>query len=298
MEEEMSEPLILDGRALSEKLRKELRGEIEGYVSSGLRRPGLAVVLVGNDPASQVYVRNKVNACRKVGIESLFYQLDENTVTEELLEVIAELNSREDVDGILVQLPLPSQIDQRGVILAIHPEKDVDGFHPENMGKLVAHAEDGFIPCTPLGIDILLSHYGIELEGKDVVIVGAGFIVGRPLSLLMLWRNATVTVCHIHTRDLKKHTLSADVLISATGVPGLIKEDMVKKGAVVVDVGISKVEGKIVGDVDFEGVSRKAGAITPVPGGVGPMTVTGLLMNTVKSYRKRMKVHSTSTMNP
>ncbi|WP_032496659.1 bifunctional methylenetetrahydrofolate dehydrogenase/methenyltetrahydrofolate cyclohydrolase FolD [Hydrogenivirga sp. 128-5-R1-1] len=294
----MSEPLILDGRALSEKLRKELRGEIEGYVSSGLRRPGLAVVLVGNDPASQVYVRNKVNACRKVGIESLFYQLDENTVTEELLEVIAELNSREDVDGILVQLPLPSQIDQRGVILAIHPEKDVDGFHPENMGKLVAHAEDGFIPCTPLGIDILLSHYGIELEGKDVVIVGAGFIVGRPLSLLMLWRNATVTVCHIHTRDLKKHTLSADVLISATGVPGLIKEDMVKKGAVVVDVGISKVEGKIVGDVDFEGVSRKAGAITPVPGGVGPMTVTGLLMNTVKSYRKRMKVHSTSTMNP
>ena len=298
MEEEMSEPLILDGRALSEKLREELRGEIEGYVSSGLRRPGLAVVLVGNDPASQVYVRNKVNACRKVGIESLFYQLDENTVTEELLEVIAELNSREDVDGILVQLPLPSQIDQREVIRAIHPEKDVDGFHPENMGKLVAHAEDGFIPCTPLGIDLLLSHYGIELEGKDVVIVGAGFIVGRPLSLLMLWRNATVTVCHIHTRDLKKHTLSADVLISATGVPGLIKEDMVKKGAVVVDVGISKVEGKIVGDVDFEGVSRKAGAITPVPGGVGPMTVTGLLMNTVKSYRKRMKVHSTSTMNP
>ena len=298
MEEEMSEPLILDGRALSEKLREELRREIEGYVFSGLRKPGLAVVLVGNDPASQVYVRNKVNACRKVGIESLFYQLDENTVTEELLEVIAELNSREDVDGILVQLPLPSQIDQREVILAIHPEKDVDGFHPENMGKLVAHAEDGFIPCTPLGIDLLLSHYGIELEGKDVVIVGAGFIVGRPLSLLMLWRNATVTVCHIHTKDLKAHTLTADILISATGVPGLIKEDMVKESAVVVDVGISKVEGKIVGDVDFEGVSRKASAITPVPGGVGPMTVTGLLMNTVKSYRKRMKVHSTSTMNP
>jgi len=195
MEEEMSEPLILDGRALSEKLREEIRGEVEGFLASGLRKPGLAVVLVGDDPASQVYVRNKVNACSKVGIESFLYQLDKGTVTEELLEVIAELNSRDDVDGILVQLPLPSQIDQREVILAIHPEKDVDGFHPENMGKLVAQMEDGFIPCTPLGIDLLLKHYGVELEGRDVVIVGAGFIVGRPLSLLMLWRNATVTVC-------------------------------------------------------------------------------------------------------
>ncbi len=298
MEEEMSEPLILDGKALSQKLREELRREIERYTSAGYRKPGLAVVLVGDDPASQVYVKNKVNACRKVGIESFFYQLDKNTVTEELLDVIAELNSREDVDGILVQLPLPEQINQEEVILAIHPEKDVDGFHPENMGKLVAMMEDGFIPCTPLGIDLLLSHYGVGLKGKDVVIVGAGFIVGRPLSLLMLWRDATVTVCHIHTRDLKKHTLSADILISATGVPHLIKEDMVREGAVVVDVGISKVEGRIVGDVDFEKVKRKASAITPVPGGVGPMTVTGLLMNTVKSYRRRLRVHSTSTMKP
>jgi methylenetetrahydrofolate dehydrogenase (NADP+)/methenyltetrahydrofolate cyclohydrolase len=298
VEEEMSKPLILDGKKLSEKLREELKREVEGYLSAGLRRPGLAVILVGSDPASQVYVKNKINACKRVGIESFFYQLKEGTLTEELLDLIAELNLREDVDGILVQLPLPSQIRQEEVILAIHPDKDVDGFHPENMGKLVARMEDGFVPCTPLGIDILLRSYGIELKGKDVVIVGAGFIVGRPLSLLMLWRDATVTVCHIHTKDLKKHTLGADVLISATGVPGLIKGDMVKEGAVVVDVGISKVEGRIVGDVEFEEVSKKASAITPVPGGVGPMTVTGLLMNTLKSYRRRVKAHSTSTMKP
>ncbi|RLJ69844.1 methylenetetrahydrofolate dehydrogenase (NADP+)/methenyltetrahydrofolate cyclohydrolase [Hydrogenivirga caldilitoris] len=294
----MSEPIILDGKALSQKLREELRKEVESYVSAGYRKPGLAVVLVGDDPASQVYVKNKINACEKVGIESFFYKLDKSILTEELLDVIAELNSRDEIDGILIQLPLPSQIDQGEVILAIHPDKDVDGFHPENMGKLVARMEDGFIPCTPLGIDLLLKHYDIELKGKDVVIVGAGFIVGRPLSLLMLWRDATVTVCHIHTRDLKKHTLGADILVSATGVPGLIKEDMVRDGAIVIDVGISKVDGKIVGDVDFNKVKGKVSAITPVPGGVGPMTVTGLLMNTVKSYRKRIRTHSTSTMKP
>ncbi len=291
-------PLILDGKTLSQKIREELKAEVESIVSSGGRRPGLAVVLVGDDPASEVYVKNKINACKRVGIESFFYKLERSTLTEELLEVIAELNAREEVDGILVQLPLPSQIDQREVILAISPEKDVDGFHPENMGKLVASMEDGFIPCTPLGIDLLLSHYGIDVKGKDVVIVGAGFIVGRPLSLLMLWRDATVTVCHIHTKDLKKHTLGADILISATGVPGLIKSDMVREGAVVVDVGITKVDGRIVGDVDFEAVKEKVSAITPVPGGVGPMTVTGLLMNTMKAYRRRTRSHSTSMMKP
>ncbi len=291
-------PLILDGKTLSQKIREELKAEVESIVSSGGRRPGLAVVLVGDDPASEVYVKNKINACKRVGIESFFYKLERSTLTEELLEVIAELNAREEVDGILVQLPLPSQIDQREVILAISPEKDVDGFHPENMGKLVARMEDGFIPCTPLGIDLLLSHYGIDVKGKDVVIVGAGFIVGRPLSLLMLWRDATVTVCHIHTKDLKKHTLGADILISATGVPGLIKSDMVREGAVVVDVGITKVDGRIVGDVDFEAVKEKVSAITPVPGGVGPMTVTGLLMNTMKAYRRRTRSHSTSMMKP
>ena len=294
----MSEPLILNGKELSERIRGEIRKEIEKYTSSGLRRPGLAVILVGDDPASRIYVRNKINACEMVGIKSFSYELSSNTTTEELLDTIAELNSKEDVDGILVQLPLPEQINQDEVILAIHPDKDVDGFHPQNMGKLIARMEDGFIPCTPLGIDLLFKHYGIDPKGKDVVIVGAGFIVGRPLSLLMLWRDATVTVCHIHTKDLKKHTLSADILVSATGVPHLIKEDMVREGAVVIDVGISKVDGKIVGDVDFERVKERASAITPVPGGVGPMTVTGLLLNTLKAYRKKVKLHSTSTIKP
>ncbi len=290
--------LILDGKELSKKIREDMEREVESYLSAGLRKPGLAVILVGDDPASQIYVKNKINACRKVGIESFFYHLKESITTQELLDLIAELNSREEVDGILVQLPLPEHIDQKEVILSISPEKDVDGFHPQNMGKLVARMKDGFIPCTPLGIDLLLSNYGVDLKGKDVVIVGAGFIVGRPLSLLMLWRDATVTVCHIHTADLKKHTLGADVLVSATGVPHLIKEDMVREGAVVVDVGISKINGRIVGDVDFERVKGKASAITPVPGGVGPMTVTALLMNTLKAYRRRVKVHSTSTMKP
>ncbi len=289
--------VILDGKSLSQKIREEIKKKVESFTSKGFRPPSLAVVLVGDDPASKVYVNNKRKACEKVGIKSLFYHLPENTEEERLLGLIYELNTNEEVDGILVQLPLPEHIDQTKVILSINPEKDVDGFHPENMGKLVGQIEDGFIPCTPLGIDILLKHYGIEVQGKDVVIVGAGFIVGRPLSLLMLWRNATVTVCHIYTKDLKKHTLQADILISATGVPHLIKEDMVKESAVVVDVGISKVNGKIVGDVDFEKVKEKASAITPVPGGVGPMTVTALLLNTLKAYKRKFS-HLSSTINP
>jgi methylenetetrahydrofolate dehydrogenase (NADP+)/methenyltetrahydrofolate cyclohydrolase len=290
--------LILEGRSLSRRIREDIRDEVSRYVSQGLRRPGLAVILVGNDPASGIYVRNKIKACREVGIDSFLYHLEEDVTTEELLDIIADLNSREEVDGILVQLPLPEHIDQNEVITFINPDKDVDGFHPQNMGKLVARMEEGFIPCTPLGIDLLLKHYNIEVKGKDVVIVGAGFIVGRPLSLLMLWRDATVTVCHIHTRDIKRHTREADILISATGVPHLIKADMVKEGAVVVDVGISKVGDRVVGDVDFEAVKDKAYAITPVPGGVGPMTVTSLLLNTLKAYRRRMRVHSTSTIKP
>ncbi|MDW8294460.1 MAG: bifunctional methylenetetrahydrofolate dehydrogenase/methenyltetrahydrofolate cyclohydrolase FolD [Aquificaceae bacterium] len=280
--------LLLDGRSLSEKLRSEIKQEVERYAKLGLRPPTLAVVLVGDDPASQVYVANKRRACEKVGIRSIVYRLPVNTTTEELLELIAQLNAEDGVDGILLQLPLPPQINQQEVIPAISPKKDVDGFHPENMGRLVARMEDGFIPCTPLGIDLLLKHYGVELKGKEVVIVGAGFIVGRPLSLLMLWRDATVSVCHIHTRDIVEHTKRAEVLVSATGVPGLIKAHMVKEGAVVVDVGISRLGDRIVGDVDFEEVKEKAYAITPVPGGVGPMTVTALLLNTLKAYRKAL----------
>ncbi len=283
-------PLILDGRAPSEKIRQEIREQVEEFVRIGLRRPSLATLLVGDDPVSHVYVGNKRKACQKVGIESLLFHLPHNVQTAELLELIADLNSREDVDGILVQLPLPEHIDVNEVIISISPRKDVDGFHPENMGRLVGKLEDGFIPCTPLGIDLLLRHYGIELKGKDVVVVGAGFIVGRPLALLLLWRDATVSVCHIHTKDVTRYTKMADLLISAAGVPHLIKAHMVKEGAVVVDVGISKVEGKIVGDVDFEDVKDKVSAITPVPGGVGPMTVSALLLNTLKAYKRHMGI--------
>ena len=289
--------VILDGKSLSKKIREEIKSEIENFKKRGFRNPALAVILVGNDPASEIYVNNKRKACEKVGIKSLFYHLPEDVSEEKLLGLIYELNQDEEVDGILVQLPLPKHIDQTKVILSISPEKDVDGFHPENMGKLVAQIDDGFIPCTPLGIDMLLKHYGIEPKGKDVTIVGAGFIVGRPLALLLLWRNATVSVCHIHTKDIRKFTKDADILISATGVPHLIKADMVKDGAVVIDVGISRLNGKIVGDVDFENVKEKASAITPVPGGVGPMTVTALLLNTLKAYKRKFS-HLISTTNP
>jgi len=276
---------ILDGREVSKIYRERLKQEIETYKSKGYREPSLAVILVGNDPASQVYVNNKRKACQQVGIKSLFYHLPEESSEEKLLKLVEELNENPEVDGILVQLPLPKHINPQKVIEAIAPDKDVDGFHPENMGKLIANLDSGFVPCTPLGIKILLDHYGIDVKGKDTTIVGAGYIVGKPLSVLMLNMNATVTVCHIHTKDLKKHTLNADILVSATGVPHLIKEDMVKEGAVVIDVGISKKDGKIVGDVDFERVKEKASYITPVPGGVGPMTVTALLLNTVKAYK-------------
>jgi methylenetetrahydrofolate dehydrogenase (NADP+)/methenyltetrahydrofolate cyclohydrolase len=281
---------ILDGRKVSEIYRQKIKEEIEQYTSKGLRKPSLAVVLVGEDPASKVYVSNKRKACQKVGMESLFYHLPEDTDERELLKLVEELNENPEVDGILVQLPLPKHINPQTVIENIAPDKDVDGFHPENMGKLIANLDGGFIPCTPLGIKILLEHYGIEVQGKDVAVVGAGYIVGKPLSVLLLNMNATVTTCHIYTKDLKKHTLNADILISATGVPHLIKEDMVKEGAVVVDVGISKVDGKIVGDVDFERVKEKASYITPVPGGVGPMTITALLLNTMKAYKRHMGI--------
>ncbi len=279
---------ILDGKEVSKIYRERLKKEIDQLREKGYRKPSLAVILVGNDPASQVYVNNKRKACSKVGIESLFYHLPEDCKEEKLLSLVKELNENPEVDGILVQLPLPKHINPQRVIETIRPDKDVDGFHPENMGKLIANLDSGFIPCTPLGIKILLEHYGIDVQGKDTTIVGAGYIVGKPLSVLLLNQNATVTTCHIYTKDLKKHTLNADILISATGVAHLIKEDMVKEGAVVIDVGISKKDGKIVGDVDFEKVKEKASSITPVPGGVGPMTVTALLLNTFKAYKNHL----------
>jgi len=282
--------IILDGKSLAKKIKEELKKEIEEYTKKGLRKPALAVILVGNDPASEVYVKNKRESCNYVGINSLFFHLPENTTQEELLELIGKLNGDEDVDGILVQLPLPSHINTAQIIEAINPNKDVDGFHPSNMGKLATGKSDGIIPCTPLGIWIMLKHYKIDILRKDVVIVGASNIVGKPMGLLFLKNeDATITICHRNTKDLKSHTKNAEILIVAVGKPNLITSDMVKDGVVVVDVGINRLEnGKLVGDVDFEAVKEKAFAITPVPGGVGPMTVASLLINTVSIYRQKM----------
>lgn len=276
--------IILDGKALSNKIKHQIKEEVKHFD----RKPKLVVVLVGEDPASLVYVKNKIQACANVGFHSQLDMFDENIDENTLIDHIKKLNEQEDVDGILVQLPLPSHICINRIIESIDPSKDVDGFHPLNMGKLFSNPKEAFIPCTPLGIKLLLDEYNIELKGKNVCIVGAGFIVGRPLSMLMLSYDATVSVCHKYTKDITEYTKTADILISATGVPYLIKDYMVKEGAVVVDVGISKVNGKIVGDVDFEAVSKKASYITPVPGGVGPMTVASLLLNTLKAYKNRL----------
>ena len=281
--------LLLDGKKVAQKIKNQLKDEIKKYTSKGLRNPSLAVILVGNDPASEVYVRNKRKACEEVGINSVYIHLKEEIPEEELLKYIDRLNKDDEIDGILVQLPLPKHINSQNIITAIDPHKDVDGFHPENIGKLATGMKDCIIPCTPLGIWILLKEYEIQTYKKDVVMVGASNIVGKPMSLLFL-RNeeATVTVCHRNTKDLAHHTRQADILIVAVGKPHLITEDMVKEGAVVVDVGINRLEnGKLVGDTDFEALLNKVSAITPVPGGVGPMTVASLLVNTVSIYRQK-----------
>ena len=281
--------IILDGKSLAKKIRQQLKSEINQFVEKGLRNPSLAVILVGNDPASEVYVKNKRKACEEVGINSLYIHLAEDTPEEELLRIIDKLNKDDDVDGILVQLPLPKHINPQKIITSILPEKDVDGFHPENVGKLSTGMKDVIIPCTPLGIWILLKEYGIQTFKKDVVIVGASNIVGKPMGLLFL-RNeeATVSICHKNTKDLRKYTEDADILVVAVGKPNLITADMVKRDVVLIDVGINRLEdGKLVGDTDFENIKDKAFAITPVPGGVGPMTVASLLINTVSIYRHK-----------
>ncbi|WP_457677679.1 bifunctional methylenetetrahydrofolate dehydrogenase/methenyltetrahydrofolate cyclohydrolase FolD [Thermovibrio sp.] len=280
--------VILDGRALSEKIRSQLAGEVKGIRERFGRVPTLAVVLVGNNPASEIYVRNKVKACEKVGINSITERLPETASQEELNRLVDSLNRSPEVDGIIVQLPLPGKLSCREVINYISPEKDVDGFHPLNVGKCTLGLYDeGLMPCTPAGVMKFFEEYGIELQGKNAVMVGHSNIVGKPLANMLLNANATVSVCHVYTKDLASYTKNADILCVATGVPHLIKADMVKKGAVVIDIGISRVNGKIVGDVDFEEVRKKASAITPVPGGVGPMTITMLLYNTVKAFKMR-----------
>ncbi len=271
--------IIIDGKAVSAAERELIKEQI----SKMDVKPGLAVILVGEDPASQVYVRNKKLACANVGIYSESYDLPAETTQEELLELISKLNDKDDIHGILVQLPLPKHIDETAVINAIRPEKDVDAFHPVNVGKIMTGDYD-FLPCTPAGVMCLLKHYNIDPSGKECVVVGRSNIVGKPQAMLLLHANGTVTICHSRTKDLKEKCLVADILVVAIGKPDFITGDMVKEGAVVVDVGINRKEdGKLTGDVDFASVEPKASYITPVPGGAGPMTITMLLKNTVKA---------------
>lgn len=280
---------IIDGKKISEELRLSTARTVANR-KEGVRAPGLAVIIVGNNPASRIYVNNKKKACEICGFNSYEYAIDENADEKELLDLIEKLNCDDDVDGILCQLPLPSHMDENKVIDAIAPEKDVDGFSPVNTGNLLA-GKPCFAPCTPAGVVEMLKHDGIEIAGKHCVIVGRSNIVGKPAALLMLQKNATVTICHSRTKNLAEEVSRADIVIAAIGRANFITADMVKEGAVVVDVGINRLEsGKVTGDVDFEAVSEKASYITPVPGGVGPMTITMLMKNTLESWKRKYNV--------
>jgi methylenetetrahydrofolate dehydrogenase (NADP+)/methenyltetrahydrofolate cyclohydrolase len=282
--------LILDGKKLAGQIREELRAEVAEFIQNNAEVPTLAAVLVGNDPASEVYVRNKVKGCEQVGMQSRLFRLPRETTTDELLALVARLNKAKDepIHGILVQLPLPQQVDATRVLHAVSPLKDVDGFHPENVGRLV-QGNPRFVPCTPWGIQQLLVRNDIEIAGRHVVVVGRSETVGKPMALLLMQRgpggDATVTVCHSKTRALAEMTRQADILIVAIGQPRFITADMVKPGAVVVDVGMHRTSEGLTGDVDFAAVREVAGHITPVPGGVGPLTVTMLLANTLAAAR-------------
>lgn len=273
---------IIDGKQISLDIKNELKEKVAKYKEQGIEIT-LAVVKVGNDPASAVYVRNKEKACEYVGINSKTLALPEETTEEELLNVVKELNEDKNVNGILVQLPLPKHIDESKVLLTIDSTKDVDGFHPVNVGKMVI-GEDTFLPCTPAGIIEMIKRTDIDIEGKECVVIGRSNIVGKPMAMLMLKENATVTIAHSRTKDLKEVTKRADIIVAAIGKAKFVTADYVKEGAVVIDVGMDRDEnGKLCGDVDFESVSKLASAITPVPGGVGPMTVTMLLVNCLRS---------------
>jgi methylenetetrahydrofolate dehydrogenase (NADP+)/methenyltetrahydrofolate cyclohydrolase len=278
---------ILDGKALSNKIAQEVSNDVIQLQKDGIT-PGLAVILVGSDPASATYVKMKSNACKKAGIYSIAHEMPESISQENILEIIDMMNNNPNIDGILVQLPLPAHIDTTTILEAIDPAKDVDGFHPYNVGRVTAGL-DGFIPATPYGVMELLKEYNIDPKGKNVCVVGASNIVGKPMATLLLNANATVEICHIFTDDLKKHTLNADIICVGVGVVNLIKEDMVKDGAIIVDIGINRLDdGRLVGDVDFENVNSKCSYITPVPGGVGPMTIAMLLKNTIKAAKIRL----------
>lgn len=277
---------LIDGKAISAKCKGEIADEIKAITATGKRAPCLAVILVGNDPASQVYVRNKKRACEAVGITSLEYLLDENETEEKLLELIDFLNKDDNVDGILVQMPVPKQINPDKVIEAISADKDVDAFHAYNVGKLFTGAPR-FQPCTPAGVMRLLKEYNVEIKGKHCVVVGRSNIVGKPMGALLLAEDGTVTTCHSRTKNLAEITKQADILVAACGRPCMITADMVKEGAVLIDVGINRVDDKLLGDIDFAACAEKASLITPVPGGVGPMTIAILMQNTLTSYKMR-----------
>ena len=276
--------VLIDGKKVSRQIRNRLAEEVQELKKKTGKTPGLATVLVGDDPASAVYVRNKNKICGELGFQSFEQKLSADTSEEQLLQLVGELNSNKDIHGILVQLPLPDQIDSEKILQAIDPKKDVDGFHPVNVGKLVV-GNALLTPCTPTGIIELLDHYDIEISGKHAVIIGRSNIVGKPVSMLLLQRNATITICHSRTQDLKGVTRSADIIVAAVGRANFVTEEMVSEGTVVIDVGINRVDGKLTGDVDFEPVSKKASHITPVPGGVGPMTIALLMENTLKAFK-------------
>lgn len=277
---------ILDGKAVSAHVREQVKAEVEALAKQGVP-VGLAVIIVGDDPASRTYVNNKKKACAAAGIRSEEYALPADTTQEELLALVETLNKKPAVNGILCQLPLPAHLDEKAVIAAIAPEKDVDAFHAVNVGHIMI-GDYAFLPCTPAGIMEMLRYYDIDIAGKNCVVIGRSNIVGKPMAMLLLQQNGTVTICHSKTRDLAAHTRNADILVAAVGIPHFVTADMVKDGAVVIDVGMDRDEnGKLCGDVDFGGVEPKASYITPVPGGVGPMTIATLLKNTVTAAKQQ-----------
>lgn len=273
----------MDGKMVSAKVRGSILEEVNKLKEQGVR-PGLAVIIVGEDPASQVYVRNKERACEECGFYSEKYALPEETTQEQLLELIEELNHNPRIDGILCQLPVPKHIDDQAIIAAISPEKDVDAFHPVNVGKIMVGNFD-FLPCTPAGVMQLLEEYGIDPQGKNCVVIGRSNIVGKPMSMLLLHKHGTVTICHSRTKNLKEVCAQADILVAAVGKADFVTADMVKEGATVIDVGMNRKDGKLCGDVCFDEVNEKAAYLTPVPGGVGPMTITMLMKNTLKAAK-------------
>ncbi len=280
---------LIDGKIISAAVKERVKNEVAVLNKQGITT-GLAVIIVGEDPASKVYVNNKKKACEALGIISEEYALPENTTQEELLDLINTLNNKPTINGILCQLPLPKHLDETEVINAISPEKDVDAFHPVNVGKIMQGDYD-FVPCTPAGIMEMLAFEGIEIAGKTCVVIGRSNIVGKPMSMLLLHKNGTVTICHSKTQNLKEVCKNADILVAAVGRPNFVTADMVKDGAVVIDVGINRVDGKLVGDVNFNEVCDKASYITPVPGGVGPMTIAMLMQNTLTAAKKQNKVN-------